>query len=45
MLCAIDPATGKYLTAATIYRGKIASQEAEVAINEITTKQSASFVE
>lgn len=45
MLCAINPANGKYLTAATIYRGKISSRETESAINDITTKQSQSFVE
>lgn len=45
MLCAINPQNGKYLTAATIYRGKIASREVEQAINDITTKHSSSFVE
>jgi tubulin beta len=45
MLCAIDPLNGKYLTAATIYRGKIGSKETETAINDMTTKHSASFVE
>ena len=45
MLCAIEPLNGKYLTAATIYRGKIGSKETETAINDMTTKQSASFVE
>lgn len=45
MLCAIAPESGKYLTAATIYRGKISSREAEGAIGDITTKHSDMFVE
>lgn len=45
MLVAINPMQGKYLTACAIYRGKVSSREAEQAINDITTKQSSSFVE
>ncbi|KAF8318992.1 tubulin-domain-containing protein [Clavulina sp. PMI_390] len=45
MLCAINPSMGKYLTAATIYRGKIASRDAEAAVHDIQRKQSSLFVE
>ena len=33
MLVACDPRFGRYLTAATIFRGKISSREAEVRLS------------
>jgi tubulin beta len=45
MLAAIDPRFGRYLTAATIYRGKIPSRDVEQAVNEIQTRNSSAFVE
>jgi len=45
LLVACDPRFGRYLTAATIFRGKIASQEAEYAVREIQRKNSNQFVE
>ncbi|KAG8965787.1 Tubulin beta-2 chain [Tulasnella sp. 419] len=40
-----DPRFGKYLTAATIFRGKIQSREADYAIQHLQTKNSHLFVE
>ncbi|PFH48466.1 hypothetical protein AMATHDRAFT_65374 [Amanita thiersii Skay4041] len=45
MLAACDPRHGRYLTAATIFRGKIPSREAEVAIRDLQNKNSHQFVE
>lgn len=45
MLVAIDPRFGRYLTAATIFRGKISSKDAEVAVQDLQRKNSNSFVE
>ncbi|KAI0349732.1 beta-tubulin 2 [Trametes cingulata] len=45
LLVACDPRFGRYLTAATIFRGKVASQEAEHAVLELQRKNSAQFVE
>jgi tubulin beta len=36
---------GRYLTAATIFRGSMASQEIELAVQEIQTKNSSVFVD
>jgi len=44
-LVACDPTHGRYLTAATIFRGKISSQEAERAVQQLQVKKSSSFVE
>ncbi|ELU38976.1 beta-tubulin 2 tubb2 [Rhizoctonia solani AG-1 IA] len=44
-LVACNPSFGRYLTAATIYRGNITSQEAQTAVQQLTTKNSASFVD
>ncbi|KAH9902606.1 beta-tubulin 2 [Cubamyces lactineus] len=44
-LVACDPRFGRYLTAATIFRGKVASQEAEQAVFDLQRKNSAQFVE
>jgi len=45
LLVAADPQFGRYLTAATIFRGKISSREAEYAVRDLQVKKSASFVE
>ncbi|KAG8691480.1 Tubulin beta-2 chain [Ceratobasidium sp. 423] len=44
-LVACNPSFGRYLTAATIYRGSISSQEAQTAVQQLQTKNSASFVD
>ena len=36
---------GRYLTAATIFRGSMASQEIELAVQELQTKNSSVFVD
>ncbi|OBZ72040.1 Tubulin beta-2 chain [Grifola frondosa] len=45
LLVACDPRFGRYLTAATIFRGKISSREAEYSVRELQRKNSAQFVE
>jgi len=45
LLVACDPRHGRYLTAATIFRGKISSREAEVSVRDLQTKGSLQFVE
>jgi tubulin beta len=45
LLVACDPRFGRYLTAATIFRGDISSREAEVAVHDLQSKNSNSFVE
>lgn len=45
LLVACDPRFGRYLTAATIFRGKISSNEAERSIGDIQRKNSSQFVE
>jgi tubulin beta len=45
LLVACDPRNGRYLTAATIFRGKISSREAEVSVRDLQTKGSLQFVE
>ncbi|KAJ3995069.1 beta-tubulin 2 [Lentinula boryana] len=45
LLVACDPRFGRYLTAATIFRGKVASREAEVAVHDLQTRDSQHFVE
>lgn len=45
MLVAINPQFGRYLTAATIFRGKISSRDAETAVQDLQTKNSDKFVE
>ncbi|QRV77639.1 Tubulin/FtsZ family, GTPase domain [Ceratobasidium sp. AG-Ba] len=44
-LVACNPAHGRYLTAAVMFRGKISSQEAQAAVQSLQTKNSSSFVE
>ncbi|KZT07580.1 beta-tubulin 2 [Laetiporus sulphureus 93-53] len=45
LLVACDPRFGRYLTAATIFRGKISSREAEYSVKDLQTKNSTQFVE
>jgi len=45
LLIACDPRFGRYLTAATIFRGKISSRDAEYAVQELQRKNSPLFVE
>ncbi|EIN04019.1 beta-tubulin 2 [Punctularia strigosozonata HHB-11173 SS5] len=45
LLVACDPRFGRYLTAATIFRGKVSSRDAEHSVRELQTRNSASFVE
>ncbi|KAF9499979.1 beta-tubulin 2 tubb2 [Pleurotus eryngii] len=45
LLVACDPRYGRYLTAATIFRGKNSSRDVDVAIRDLQTKNSAQFVE
>ncbi|KAI0709936.1 beta-tubulin 2 [Earliella scabrosa] len=45
LLVACDPRFGRYLTAATIFRGKVASQEAEQSVLDLQRKNSSQFVE
>ncbi|CAE6522863.1 unnamed protein product [Rhizoctonia solani] len=44
-LVACNPSFGRYLTAAAIYRGNISSKEAQTAVQQLYTKNSASFVD
>lgn len=44
-LVACNPAFGRYLTAATIFRGPISSQEAQLAVQQLQSKNSHLFVE
>jgi len=45
LLVACDPRYGRYLTAATIFRGKISSREAEYTVQQLQQKNSHLFVE
>ncbi|KAK7037758.1 Tubulin beta-2 chain [Paramarasmius palmivorus] len=45
LLVACDPRFGRYLTAATIFRGNVASREAEYAVHDLQLKNSQHFVE
>jgi len=45
LLVACNPTFGRYLTAATIFRGDISSREAEVAVHDLQMKNSQQFVE
>jgi len=45
LLVACDPRFGRFLTAATIFRGKISSQEAEYTVLQLQQKNSHLFVE
>ncbi|KAK1221956.1 Tubulin beta-2 chain, partial [Marasmius sp. AFHP31] len=45
LLVACDPRFGRYLTAATIFRGNVASREAEYAVHDLQSRNSQHFVE
>ncbi|KAL0578092.1 Tubulin beta-2 chain [Marasmius crinis-equi] len=45
LLVACDPRFGRYLTAATIFRGNVASREAEYAVHDLQKRNSQHFVE
>jgi len=45
LLVGCDPRHGRYLTAATIFRGKVSSREAEYAVGDLQKKNSSAFVE
>jgi len=45
MMCAVDPRHGRYLTCATIFRGKMSIREVEEQMAAIQQKNSAYFVE
>ena len=45
MMCAADPRHGKYLTAATLYRGRVSTQECETQMTNIQSKNSSYFAE
>ena len=45
ILVACDPAFGRYLTAATMFRGNISSRDAESAVYSLQNKNSHAFVE
>ena len=45
MISRLSICHSRYLTAATIFRGKVASQEAEQAVFDLQRKNSAQFVE
>lgn len=45
ILVACDPAFGRYLTAATMFRGKISSRDAENAVFGLKSKSNVAFVE
>jgi len=45
LLVGCDPRHGRYLTAATIFRGKVSSREAEYAVGDLQKKNSSTFVE
>ncbi|KAH8977478.1 beta-tubulin 2 [Lactarius hatsudake] len=45
LLVACDPRFGRYLTAATIFRGKISSREAEYTVHQLQQKNSHLFVD
>jgi len=44
-LVACDPRMGRYLTAATIFRGKLSSQEVETAVQQLQDRNSSAFVD
>jgi len=45
MMCAADPRHGRYLTAATMFRGRISTKEVEEQMVNVQSKNSAYFVE
>lgn len=45
MMCAADPRRGKYLTAATMFRGRMSTKEVDEQMLNVTTKNNSYFVE
>ncbi|KAM6489159.1 beta-tubulin 2 tubb2 [Amanita muscaria] len=45
LLAACDPRHGRYLTAATIFRGQLSSTDVEISIRDLQNKHSTQFVE
>ncbi|KAH9251708.1 tubulin beta chain [Batrachochytrium salamandrivorans] len=45
MMCAADPRRGRYLTASTLFRGKVSTKEVEEQLLHTQSKNSAYFVE
>ncbi len=45
MMCAADPRHGKYLTAATMFRGRMSTKEVDEQMLNVTTKNNSYFVE
>lgn len=45
LLVACDPRYGRYLTAATIFRGDLSAQEVQIAVEQLQSKNSSVFVE
>lgn len=45
MMCAADPRHGRYLTASTLFRGKMSTKEVEEQILNVQSKNSSYFVE
>ncbi|KAJ3207316.1 hypothetical protein HK099_000302 [Clydaea vesicula] len=45
VMAALDPRNGKYLTVATIFRGKLSMKEVETTVYNIQNKNSSNFVE
>merc|ERR1712187_1070835 len=39
MMCAIDPHAGRYLTAATLYRGKLSTKEVDAEVKKMQEKK------
>ncbi|CAF2335223.1 unnamed protein product, partial [Brassica napus] len=45
MMCAADPRHGRYLTASTVFRGKLSTKEVDEQMMNIQNKNSSYFVE
>ena len=45
MMCAADPRHGRYMTAAAMFRGRVATKECEEQMLNVTNKNSSYFVE
>lgn len=45
MMCAADPRHGKYLTAATMFRGRMSTKEVDEQMLNVTSKNSSYFIE
>jgi len=45
MMCAVDPRHGRYLTASTMFRGRVSTKEVDDVMYQVQSKNSSSFVE